>query len=68
MDLIVFQHLKGSCREVVGMLVTKKDGKRTKGKRHKFLHGKSCLDVRKMLFTVGRGRLPRKVEDSPCWK
>lgn len=52
MDLIVFQHLKGSCREVVGMLVTKKDGKRTKGKRHEFLHGKSCLDIRKMLFTA----------------
>jgi len=64
-DLIVFQQLKGSCREVGSMLVTKKDGKRTKGKRHKLLHGKFCLDIRKMPFAVGRSRLPRKVEEFP---
>lgn len=44
-------------------------GERTKGKRRKLLHGKFCLDTRKMFFTIRTiedwDRLPREVVRTP---
>lgn len=67
--MTVFQNIKSSYREGGGTLFTRMHSERTKGKRHKLLHGQFCLDTRKTFFTISRiknwDRLPREALESP---
>jgi len=52
--MTAFQNIKSSYREGGYTFFRRMHGERTKGKRHKLLHGKFCLDTKKTFFTIRR--------------
>ena len=66
---MVFQYLKGVCKQEGEQLFVRVDGDRTRGDGFKMRQGRFSLDIRRKFFTqrvvTHWNRLPKEVVDAP---